>query len=185
MSNRLGIRLYHIPKLGIVDDGSYLDQIWSWSGDATVYRGTLYKTASPYPALWLQGGWTTHTLEFDVGESGCFPVVENHQVTEGRPAYYVGRLLKLQGRKGMGTEVRRGGEAVFKTRVLGKPDLTRELRASLPGFWDVDWRELYEVKYTDLDEVTGRIMVVIGNVPGRRGDGIPYAHRLCLADVPT
>ena len=186
-STHVGIHLYHIPELGAVDDTPHLDPIWSWwasPGGLSGYYGTFYKTASPYPALWLQGEQTTHTLEFGVDESGCFPVVTNHHITQGQPAYYVERHLKLQGRKAMGTEVKQDGEAVFKTGVLGKPDLARELRASLPGMWDGHRFESDEVKYTDLDEATGRIMVVIGTVPDLRSDSIPYARRLCLADLP-
>ena len=188
VNNHAGIHLYHIPELGTIDDSSYHDPVWSWrasSENDSKYRGTLYKTESAYPALWLQGELTTHTLEFDVDESGCFPVVANHHITEGRPAYYTERHLKLQGRKVMGTEVGQGGETVFKTGVLGNPDLTRELHASLPGVWDGHWFELDEVKYTDLDEATGRIMVVVGPVPGWRSDKIPYACRLYLADIPN
>ena len=76
--DRLGIHLYHIPELGAVDDGFDLAPIWSWSGDASRYRGSHYKTTSPYSpyhALCLQGEKTTHTLEFDVDESGCLPKV--------------------------------------------------------------------------------------------------------------
>ena len=186
VSSRLGICLYHIPELRAVDDGFALVPIWFWSGDASRYRGTLYKTASTYPALWLQGEQTAHTLEFDVDELGCFPIVVNHQVTEEQSAYYAQRHLKLQGRKAMGIDVKQGGKTVFKTGVFGKPDLARELHALLPGFWDVDRRLLDEVKYTDLDEATGRIMVVIGTVADQRGFyTISSAQRLCLAELPT
>ena len=41
------------------------------------------------------GEQTTH--EFDVGESGCYPMVVRNHVTEGRLAFYVGNDLKLQG----------------------------------------------------------------------------------------
>ena len=184
-SNPLGIHLYHIPELRAMDDGHSLVPVWSWrasSRDPSGYRGTLFKTASPYPALWLQGRQTTHALEFDVDESGCFPVVANHHITEGQPAYYVARHLKLEGRKAMGVDVKEHGEAVFKTGVLGRPGLTRLLHASLPGLFDSYRRD--EVKYVDLDEVTGRIMIVIGTVPGRRSRNTPYARRLCLADLP-
>ena len=184
MSGQFGIHLYHIPELRAVGDDSNLVPVWSWGGDASGYRGTLNETASPYHALWLQGSWFTHTLEFDVDESGCFPVVVSHQITQGQPAYYVRRHLKLQGRKAMGVDVWRG-EAVFKTGVLGNSDLTRQLRARLPGVYEGPLHEQDEAKYADLDEVTGRIMVVIGTVPGRRQGDIPYARRLCLADLPS
>ena len=181
VSGHLGIHLYYIPELRAVDNGSALVPIWSWLVDTSRYRGTLYKTASPYPALWLQGEWATHILEFDVDKLGCFPVVVNHHVTEGLPAYYVRRSLKLRGRKVIGTVVKQRGETVFKTGVLGKPYLTRELRATLPGRWRAHQDE---VKYTNLDEATGRIVVVIGTVVGRRENNIPYARRLCIADLP-
>ena len=184
--DRVGIHLYHIPELGDVDDGSFLAPVWSWFGDASGYHGTTYRTVSPYPALWLQGEQITHTLEFDVDESGCFPIVANHHITLGQPAYYVERYLKLRGQKVMSTEVRQGGEVVFRTGVLGKPDLARELRASLPGrrLRGRRWLEQNGVKYTGLDEVTGRILVVIGTVPDQGADNIPYARRLCLVDLP-
>ena len=125
MSNSVGIRLYQIPELRAVDDGHGLVPIWSWFGDATEYDGTLYKTASRYPGLWLQGELTTHALEFDVDESGCFPVFVTHRITEGQPAYHGESYLSLQGRKAMGIEVKQHGEIIFDTGVLGKPDLTR------------------------------------------------------------
>ena len=187
MSNPHGIRLYHIPEPGTVDDGFILVPVWSWEsllGDPSGYRGTLYKTASTYPALWLQGGRTAHTLEFDVDESGSFPMIVNHRITEGRPAYYVEDCFKLKGRKAMGVDVKERGKIVFKTGVLGKPDLTRQLHASLPGIYDGSWFVQDEVKYADLDEVTGRIMIVIGTVSNQRRDNIPFARRLCLADLP-
>ena len=119
-----------------------------------------------------------------VDESGCFPVVVNHHIAEGQPAYYAKHYLKLQGRKVVGTEVGQGGEAVFKTGMLGKLDLTREIRASLPGFGDGDWRKQDKVKCTDFDEATGKVIVVINASPSRRGDDIHCARRLCLADLP-
>ena len=183
VNDNLGIHLYHIPEPRAVGNDSNLVPVWSWWGDASEHRGTLYETTSPYPALWLQGTWATHTLEFDVDESGCFPMVVNHHITEGRPGYYAGDRLKLQGRKGMSISIGQGGEIVFNTGVLGKPDITRQLRAKLPILWEGHWFRRDEVKYTDLDEVTGRIMIVIG--PGRRRDiKIPYARRLWLAELP-
>ena len=188
MTNPRGIHLYHIPEPRAVGDGYSLDPVWSWwslVGDSLGYRGTLYKTASPHPALWLQGEHTAHTLEFDVGESE-FPVVVNHQITEGQPAYYVAARLKLKGRKVMGIDVKQRGKAVFRTGVLGKPDLTRQLRASLPGVYTGPRIGQDEVKYVDLDEATGTIMVVIGAVPNpaRPRANVPFARQFCLADLP-
>ena len=111
-------------------------------------------------------------------ESGCCTGVINHNIAEGQPAYYAKHYLKLQGRKVVCTEVGQGGEAAFKTGMSGKPDLMRELRASLPGLWDGDWRKQDKVKCTDFDEATGRVIVAINTSPGRRGDDIPYARRL-------
>ena len=184
VSSKDGIHLYHIPELRAVGDDSNLVPVWSWGGDASRYLGTLNETGFSYPALWLQGSWFTHTLEFDVDESGCFPVVVSHHITEGEPAYHVTRHLKLQGRKAMGVFAWRG-EALFKTGMLGKPDLTRQLRARLPGVYEGPWHGQDEVKYAGLDEVTGRIMVAIGTVSGQRQVDVTYARRLCLADLPT
>jgi len=194
VTNSFGIWLYHIPELSVVDDDSTLFPVWDWLGDVSKCRGTLYRTASPYPALWLQGGWVTHTLEFDVDGSG-FPVVVNHYMTRGRPAYYTGKYLKLQGRKGMGIGVERPGEVVFNTGVLGKPDITRQLRAPIPGLNTNDrlFRPRDVVMYTDLDEATGRIMIVVGPKPHGFGmlpvrfsseDETPYARRLYIGDLP-
>ncbi|KAF9651048.1 hypothetical protein BDM02DRAFT_3259260 [Thelephora ganbajun] len=180
-----GICLYHIPELRVVGDNSRLDPVWTWRGDASEFRGSLYKTASPCSALWLQGMQATHALEFDVDESGCFPVVVNHHITEGQPAYYVKDRLKLQGRKGMSIDVERHGEIVFNTGELGKPDLTRQLRAPVPGLNDGPSHKQYDVKYADLDEVTGRIMIVASSSPGRRQGSVPYARRLYIADLPV
>jgi hypothetical protein len=204
VTDRFGIHLYHIPELQAMDDDSHVIPIWSWLGDASKYRSTSYKTTSTYPALWLQGKAIGHTLEFDVDESGCFPVVVNHRITEGQIAYWSECHLKLQGQKGMGSDIgERGkvpintgvsgpktmgvsqrGEIVVNTGVLGKPDITRQLRAPLPGQYRGYWYQQDEVKYTNLDEVTGRIMVVLGR-RGRRRDSIPYARWLCLADLPV
>jgi len=127
-------------------------------------------------------------LEFDVDESGCFPVVVNHHRTEGRPAYYVGNHLKLQGRKGMGIDVERRGEVVLYTGVLGEPDMTRRLRAPIPG---LNANGGPCLKYTDLDEVTGRIVIVVGprrmnrmSIRGSNWDDAPYARRLYIGDLP-
>jgi len=194
VTNNLGIWLYHIPELRAAEDDSRLIPVWDWSGDASEYRGTLYSTASPHPALWLQGYQDTHILEFDVDESGCFPVVVNHHRTGGRPAYYVGEYPKLRGRKGMSIDVGRRDEIVLiNTGVLGKPDITRRLRAPIRGLYDNNgsWRRQHEVKYTDLDEMTGRIMIAVG--PGRMGgmslrgsdwDEAPCARRLYIGDLP-
>jgi len=192
VTSELGISLYHIPELRAVDNDSWLDPVWDWLGDASECRGTFYKTASPYPALWLQGDRDTHTLEFDVDESGYFPVITNHHRTEGRPAFFVGQPLKLQGRKGMGVHVELRGEVVLNTGVLGKPDITRRLRAPIPGP-GINGRPQRSracdvVKYTDLDEVTGRIMIVVETRRLRRcargpgGSGPP--RRLYIGDLP-
>ena len=182
-SNRLGIYLYHIPELGAVgdDDLVAISPQWSWSGDGSG-SSTICKTVSPHPALWIQGKLTTHTLEFDMDESGCFPMVANHQVTEGRPAYHADFYLKLQGGKGVAIGFGLHEEIAINTAVFGKPDSTRRLRAEIPGL--DDRRE--EMKYVDLDEVTGRIVIVVGSVPRcrRGGNRIPYAKRLYLADIP-
>ena len=184
MSNCHGIHLYHIPEHGDEGDDRSLVPIWSWRGDASGYCGTLYKATSPYPGLWLQGERTTHILEFDVDESG-FPMVINHNIIRAQPAHFVGKLLKLQGRKGMSVDIIQGGEIVLNTVVLGKPEATRQLRAELPGLYYGPWYLQDEVKYTDLDEMTGRILIVVGSADVRRQDNIPYARRLCIADLPV
>ena len=182
VTDHLGIRLYHIPEPRAVGDDSNLVPVWSWSGDASEHRGTLYETASPYPALWLQGEWTTHTLEFDVDKSGCIPMVVNHQITEGRPAHYVGDRIKLQGRKVMSISIGQAedDEIVINTGVLGKPDITRQLRVQLPGLYESHWYRRDELKYADLDEATGRIMIVLGSIRCSFSD----ARQLLLAELP-
>ena len=185
-SNQHGIHLYHISELGVVgdDDRGTIFPRWSGFGDASGYS-TICKTVSPHPALWIQGKLATHVLELDLGESGCFPVVANHQITEGRPAYHVGFYLRLQGRKGMAIGLGLHNEIAINTAVFGKPDSTRRLRAEIPGLNDPH-RRRREVKYMDLDEVTGRIMIVVGPVPRcQRGESkTPYAQQLYLADIP-
>ena len=111
-----------------------------------------------------------------------FPVVVNHHIAEGRPDYY--DHLKLRGRKVTGVDVGQRGKAVFKTGALGKPGFMRQLHASLPGHYTGPWFGQDELKYVDLGEVTGRIMVVIGIVPFEGRDDIPYVQQLCLADLP-
>jgi len=185
ISDCFGIWLYHIPELGTIGENLRLLPVWGRTLHGSRYRvGTLYKTASPYPALWLLWEEATHTLEFDVDESGCYPVVVNHHITEGPPDFKVGDNIELRGRKGMGVEKRRRGEIVFNTGVLGKPD-TRRLRAPIPGLNDNSRPAHDKVWDTDLDEVTGRIMILVGPVHDRRLDAIPRAQRLYIAEIPT
>ena len=178
-----GILLYHIPELGAADEDAKLVPVWNRMLDASDYRGTLYETASPYPGLWLQGEQSTHAIEFDVDGSGCYPVVVNHHITEGQPVFHVGDALKLQGRKGMSIETGLRDEIVINTGVLGKPD-TRRLRVSIPGLNVGSRFRKEKVKYTDLDEMTGRVMIVVGR-EDEDDEDIPYAKKLYIADLPT
>ena len=183
VANDDGIFLYHIPELEAADEGSGLIPAWDWRGDASDLRGTFYKTTSLSRVLWLQGRSATHTLEFGVDESGYFPVVVDHNITERPRTFHPTKHIKLQGRKGMCIECRPGGEFVFHTRVPEDPDLTRQLHASLRGLDGRAWRD--ELKYVDLDELTGRIMIVVGR-PNRRMRGdFPRARRLYIADLPV
>ena len=183
VTNEHGIFLYHIPELEAVDDGSDLFPVWDWRGDASDLRGTVYNTASLLSSLWLQGSSATHALEFAVDESGCFPVVVNHSIAEEPLAFNPIEHIKLKGRKGMCIEGRRGGEFVFHTRVPEDPKLTRQLHASLRGLDGHPWRD--ELKYVDLDELTGRIMIVAGRPDSGRRGNYPYARRFYIADLPV
>jgi hypothetical protein len=177
VTNYLEICLYHIPELETIGEDAILDPVWAWSLGASELHGALYKTASPYPALWLQGEQTTHTIEFGVDESGRYPVIVNHHIVEGRSAFYVrGGHNRLQGRKGMSMTEERG-EIVFNTGTLGKPD-TRRLRAQIPCLNDGPRPTQKEIKYTGLDEMTGRIMVTVGP------HGTHCARQLYIADLP-
>ena len=89
----------------------------------------------------------------------CYPVASDHRIIEGRPTYYVGDVLKMQGQKGVGTETWQD-EIAFNTGVLRKPD-ARRLRTPVPGPNDGPRLSRDEVKYTDLDKVW-EIMVVAG-----------------------
>jgi len=42
-----------------------------------------------------------------------------------------------------------------------------------------------EFKYADLDELMGRIMIVVDPALGRRQDDFPHARRLYIADLPA
>jgi hypothetical protein len=183
VANRLGIFLYYIPGPRATGSAPNLVPVWDWRGDASNLRGTLYKTASPYHALWLQGMQATHTLEFDADESGCFPVVVNHKVTGDRPVFQSAEHLELRGRKGMRIESGLEGEVVFHTGILEKPGLTRRLRASVPGLHDDLWGD--EFKYADLDELTGRIMFVVGLIIDWGRYDFPYAQEVYIADLPV
>lgn len=189
VTNRSRIYLFHIPGLKVTGNDSRLFPIWSWKGDVAGCHGALYKTTSPYPTLWLQGEQATHTLEFSVDESGCFPVVVNHRIVEGTPAYHVGANVILKSRKVMGVDIEDDGEIVFTTGVQGKPDFTRELRARLPGLSGTCPSQAVqdEMRHADFDEATGRIMFAAGAVAASRDwgtDRVPYGQRLCLADLP-
>jgi len=185
ISDSLGIWVYHIPELRTIGEDLRLLPAWGRTLHGSSYRvGTLYKMASPYPAIWLLGEEATHTLEFDVDESGCYPVIVNHQIIWGRPDFKVGDNIELRGRKGMGVETRRRDEIVFNTGILGESD-TRRLRAPIPGLNTGHRSKQDKAWHTDLDEVTGRIMVLVGPVPGRRQDDTPRVRRLYITEVPT
>ena len=176
------MRVYHIPELGAADEDTKLVPVWSRKFDLLDCQGTLYKTASPYPGLWLQGKQSTHMVEFDVDESGRYPVVVNHHITEGQPAFHMGDTIKLQGRKGISTETGRQDEIVINTGVVGKPD-TRRLRVSIPGLNEGPRLRQDIMKYTDLDEMTGRIMIVVGH--GGTRWNMAYTDRFYIVDLPT
>jgi len=86
----------------------------------------------------------------------------------------------------MGIDVERRGEIVLSTGYWGK---TRGLRAPMPGL-NVNGGPC--LKYTDLDEVTGRIAIVVGprrrmggmSTRGSNWDDAPYARRLYIGDLP-
>ena len=185
ISDSIGIWLYHIPELRTIGEDLRLFPAWGRTLHGSSYRvGTLYKTASPYPAIWLLGEEATHTLEFDVDESGCYPVIVDHQIIWGRPDFKVGDDIELRGRKGMGIETRRRDEIVFNTGILGESD-TRRLRAPIPGLNTGPRPKQDKAWHTDLDEVTGRTMALVGPVPGRRQDDTPRVWRLYIAEIPT
>lgn len=173
VTNQCGILLYRIPILRVVGHGPGIDLKCFWSGNASNLPGTLHKTASPHPALWLQGRGTTHTLEFDVDGSGFFPAVVNHSITGGRPAFYSAEYIKLNGWKDMSIESHLGGEIVFHTGTLENPNLMSRLRVSISDLnssllWD-------EFKYANLDELTGGTMIVVGpTICRRRGTSLTH-----------
>jgi len=107
-------------------------------------------------------------------------MVVKHHITEGKPAFCVGDTLKLQGRKGMSIETGWEEQVVINTGVLGKPD-TRRLRAAIPDLNCGGWSQ-NEVNCVNLDEATGRIMIVVGHEHLMRGD--VYAKQLYIADLP-
>ena len=75
-------------------------------------------------------------------------------------------------------------EAIFfHTGILEDPSCRRPIRIQIPGLNAGSWRG--EFKYMDLDELTGRVMVVVGPPTGRTQDIIPYAERLYIADLPA
>lgn len=67
--------------------------------------------ASPYLILWARGEPTTYTVEFDVNESGHYPMAVNH-----RSAFYVGDGLKLRVGRGWVSK-QNGGAVTFNTEV--------------------------------------------------------------------
>lgn len=184
VTNRSGIFLYHVPDLRSEAQEFTLLPVWYWRADASGLRGSLYKTASQYPGLWLQGHRATHTLEFCEDGSGCLPVVANHNITKrSRPFFSLATHIKLQGRRGMGIVDRLKEAIFFHTGILEDPNCRRPIRIQIPGLNAGSWRG--EFKYMDLDELTGRVMVVVGPPTGRTQDIIPYAERLYIADLPA
>ena len=173
-----GIRLYHIPELESVEDSSTLFPVWSWSGEFSQSDGSLYDMGPQHPKLYIQGSLTTHKLDLGLDKSG-FMVVLKHDTTGGPPAYWLpgwGRNLVLKGRKGVCHYRTDGGKVIaFNTLLLGREDTTGVFRIC------ANERELVgDRTQVDLDEVTGRLLVVIGVA---RGHVRPYTRRLWLADT--
>jgi hypothetical protein len=176
-----GIRLYHIPELGSVDDSSSISPVWSWSGVSTYYAGSLYDTGSQNTKLYIQGSLVTHKLEFGPDKSG-FLVVLKHSITEERPAYYIPceqRGIILKGRKGVRHHRDGCPVIVFNTLLLGKEHTPGVFRIRTDELSGEDYLPMQEVKHLDLDEVTGRLL--IGVDFAYRDSGI-HAQRLLLMD---
>jgi hypothetical protein len=178
-----GIRLYHIPELGSVDDGSILSPVWSWSGESSRYDGNLYDVCTQYPKLYIQGSSVTHKLEFGLNEPG-FLVILRYSITRERPAQYIfdGRRFILKGWKGVchcwdDSPV----TILFNTLLLGREHTSGEFRICASELWeeDSDFLVVPEVKHIDLDEVTGRLLVGVDSVA--RHSGV-HARALWLMD---
>jgi len=174
-----GIRLYHIPELESVDDGSVLFPVWSWSGESTRYEGSVYDIGSRFPILHIQGSSNIHKLEFGLGSG--FPVVLRHTITAGQsvhcePDEDEWQKLFLKGRKGVCLhQVFNPPAMVFYTSLVGREDITGVFRICTNELFDI--LGVLDLWSMDLDEGTGRLLLGV-DLPGR----YPYQQRLWLVD---
>lgn len=104
--------------------------------------------ASPYLILWARGEPTTYTVEFDVNESGHYPVAVNH-----RPAFYVGDGCQSK-TEGRSLSIRRC------RKVLEKPD-TMRFRVPIASLDDDPQLTWDEVERTNLDEATNHASCIM------------------------
>ena len=170
-----GIRLYHIPEVESVDDGTVLFPVWSWSGESDHYKGSIYDTGSRFPILHIQGS-NTHKLEF-VLESG-FPVVLMHTITKAYCKLDDWQELLMKGRMVVRLhQVVNPPEIVFYTSLVEREDTMGVFRICLNESSAGGILCVQDLWVTDLDEVTGRLLVDV-ELSRRRA----YEQRLWLVD---
>jgi hypothetical protein len=174
-----GIRLYHIPDLSSGEGPSTLNSVWEWLGESKWLCGSVDVTSSQHPMLYLQGTLGTHTITFRMNASGRDPVVTEHRISGGLPAYIAslegegGRRFVMKGRKGL-------GYPGFNTCLLGREELAGGFSVDVELPEDSIWNE-HEVTLADFDERTGRILIGTNRYGAVNED---QAIRIYLADLP-
>ena len=180
-----GIHLYYIPDLNSAGNFPTLKPVWEWQGESMSFHNSVCVMSSNRPMLYLQEESTTHIIIFRMDASGRDPIVAEHRISEGVPAYLASiegendHRFMLKGRKGFRYNF---GEGVpeFDTFLLGIEELASGFGAELElpgdGIWDDQ-----EVRLVDFDERTGRILIGT-NRYGEYNES--EAVRIYLADLP-
>ena len=179
-----GIHLYHIPELGSAESYSTLKPVWEWRGKSEWFREIVPVTSPQHPMLYLQEASATHIIVFRIDASGRDPIVAEHRISGGLPAYLASleegdHQLVVKGRKGLRYKIR-DGSPEFDTFLVGVEKsvsgLSAVLELSDDGIWDDQ-----EVRLVDFDERTGRILI------GTNRYGVYNLHeaiRIYLGDLP-
>ena len=183
------IYLYHIPELNSAEHSSTLSPVWECPGEPKWLCGSVHKTPSHHPVLYLQSSSGTHTITFRMDACGRDPVVVRHHITGKLPAHLTcleeekaeDDRFVMKGRKGLYYNVEGDSSPNFSTCLVGREELAGGFHADVDPLSCVDPMDEHEVRLADFDERTGRILIGTGPYFAYEKDkGI----RIYLADLP-
>ena len=162
MCDPKGIHSYHIPELSSAGSLT-LEPAWEWEEEAAWSGGSLYTASPQCTVLYLQELSATHTLVFRTDTPGGDPMIAEHRISEGPPAY-LGHLeledhyqLVVKGRKGLYWRDPQGG-LVLNTCLVGTEELPGQFDVEV-GLSDGDIWGDHIIELVDFDERTGRIAI--------------------------